>query len=147
MPSKTINMHGKLYDLLDEKVRVKKVAQTKAQEIRDGGQVAFLNPQKRKDKETNYWIYVADKSVRRTSSRKNVSIKILLEEYEKGTQNFIKWIKTVQEAQKVPENLPINESVKETLTIKEPKKVVPKKSKAATKKALATKKASKNSKK
>lgn len=137
MPSKTINMHGKLYDLLDEKIRVKKVAQTKAQEIRDNGQVAFLNPQKRKDKETNYWIYVADKSVRRTSSRKNVSIKILLEEYEKGTQSFIKWIKEVQKAQEqVSKNLPINESKKET-----PKKAPSKKAVAAAKKAAATKKA------
>ena len=133
MPSKQINMHGKLYDLLDDKIRIKKVAQTKAEEIRNGGQVAFLNPQKRKDKETNYWIYVADKSVRRTSSRKNISIKILLEEYEKGTQSFIKWIKEVQKAQEVPKNLPINESVKEI-----PKKVVSKKTNGKKKSSKKT---------
>jgi len=133
MPSKQINMHGKLYDLLDDKIRIKKVAQTKAEEIRNGGQVAFLNPQKRKDKETNYWIYVADKSVRRTSSRKNISIKILLEEYEKGTQSFIKWIKEVQKAQEVPKNLPINESVKETS-----KKVVSKKTNGKKKSSKKT---------
>lgn len=117
MPSKTINMHGKLYDLLDEKIRVKEIAQKKAQEIRDAGQVAFLNPQKRKDKETNYWIYVADKTARR-SSRKSVSSKLLLEEYKKGTQSFNKFMDELEKAQKPAEikDLPINQEVKKAPT-------------------------------
>ena len=128
MPSKTINMHGKLYDLLDEQIRVKKVAQAKAQEIRDNGQVAFLNPQKRKDQETNYWIYVADKSVRRASSRKSISSKILLEEFKKGSESFGKFMKELEKLQKeVPKNLPINESTKQSVKAKAPKKVVSKK--------------------
>ena len=135
MPSKTINMHGKIYDLLDEQIRVKKVAQVKAQEIRDGGQVAFLNPQKRKDKETNYWIYIAEKTTRR-SSRKNISSKVLLEEYKKGTQSFDKFMKALEEAQEVvKKELPINEEVK-----KAPSKT--KNSKKASSKAKNGKKAS-----
>lgn len=148
MPSETINMHGKIYTLLDEKIRVEKVAQIKAQEIRDGGQVAFLNPQKRKDKETNYWIYVAEKSVRRASSRKSISSKVLLEEYKKGASSFKEFMLELERVQKeVPKNLPINESVKET-----PKKVVLKKTttKKASKKTNGKKlssKAMKNTKK
>lgn len=148
MPSKTINMHGKLYDLLDEKIRVKKVAQTKAQEIRDGGKVAFLNPQKRKDKETNYWIYVAEKSARRVSSRKSISSKVLLEEYKKGASSFKEFMLELERVQKeVPKNLPINESVKEIPKKSNDKKATPKQSKVAWKKPLANKKANKNSKK
>jgi len=135
MPSKTINMHGKIYDLLDEQIRVKKVAQTKAQEIRDGGQVAFLNPQKRKDKETNYWIYVANKSERRASSKKSISSKILLEEYKKGSESFAKFMKELEQAQEVKKELAINETVP-----KEVPKEVPKK---APTKAKNGKKASK----
>ena len=129
MPSKTINMHGKLYDLLDEQIRVKKVAQAKAQEIRDNGQVAFLNPQKRKDKETNYWIYVADKSVRRASSRKSISSKLLLEEYKKGSESFNKFMKELEEAQKPAElvELAINELPKPSFKAKVPKAKIPKK--------------------
>jgi len=151
MPSETINMHGKIYDLLDEKIRVKKVAQTKAQEIRDNGQVAFLNPQKRKDKETNFWIYVAEKSVRRASSRKSISSKLLLEEYKKGSQSFSKFMKELEEAQKPAElvELAINELPKQTIKaeIKETsKKATAKKTaakKAAAKKAAAKKAAAK----
>jgi len=114
MPSKQINMHGKIYDLLDEKIRIKKIAQTKAQEIRDNGQVAFLNPQKRKDQETNYWIYVAEKTARR-SSKKSVSSKLLLEEYRKGEASFSKFMTELKKAQVVPvKELPINEEVKKT---------------------------------
>ena len=128
MPSKTINMHGKIYTLLDEKIRVKKVAQIKAQEIRDASQVAFLNPQKRKDKETNYWIYVAEKSIRRASSRKNISSKILLEEYKKGAISFKEFMKVLEEAQKPSElvELAINELPKQTIKVKAPKAKAPK---------------------
>ena len=145
MPSETINMHGKIYNLFDEKIRVKEVAQTKAQEIRDGGQVAFLNPQKRKDKETNYWIYIADKSVRRASSRKSISSKVLLEEYKKGASSFKEFMLELERVQKeVPKNLPINESVKETPKKVAPKKTIPKKTngKKKSSKKISSKKTS-----
>jgi len=116
MPSEKINMHGKIYQLLDNVERNKQQAQDKATEVRKSGMVAFLNPAKRKDKETVYFIYEAEKSVR-SRSRKSISSKLLLEEYKKGSESFDKFMKELekaQEAQETKKNLAINESAKET---------------------------------
>ena len=92
MPAKTINMHGKIYDLADEKSRTKLQAQEFAAEIRTQGKVAFLNPQKKKGQETKYYVYEAEKSIR-TSTKRNVAIETLLTEYNKGKESFLKWSK------------------------------------------------------
>lgn len=150
MPSETINMHGKIYDLLDNIERTKDQAQEKAIEIRANGQVAFLNPQKRKDKQTNYWIYTADKAIR-VSSRKSVSSKLLIVEYKKGNQSFGKFMKALEEAQKkIPKDLAINETKKLVLKKASTKKTNSKKSsskKALSKKTSGKKTLSKNGKK
>ena len=90
MPAKTINMHGKIYDLADEKSRSKLQAQKFAAEIREQGKVAFLNPQKKKGQETNYFVYKAEKSIR-TSTKRNVAIETIISELSKGKESFVKW--------------------------------------------------------
>lgn len=70
MTTQKINMHGKEYTLFDEVIRTKDQAQKAASEIREAGQVAFLNPRKRKDLETTYYIYVAEKAVRKKKESK-----------------------------------------------------------------------------
>lgn len=144
MPSKTINMHGKIYDLLDDTPRNKDQALATADSIRVDGRVAFLNPQKRKGQETNYWIYVADKTVRRVGSRKSISSKILLEEYKKGSESFGKFMDNLEKIQKQTEKeLAINEEAKET-----PKKALVKNGKKPNgKKAPVKKNGKKNGKK
>jgi len=90
MPAKTINMHGKIYDLADEKSRNKLQAQKFAAEIREQGKVAFLNPQKKKGQETKYFIYQAEKSIR-TSTKRNIAIETIVSELSKGKESFLKW--------------------------------------------------------
>jgi len=90
MPAKSINMHGKIYSLADEIERSKVLAQKFAQEIREQGRVAFLNPAKRKGQETVYYVYVADKSLR-VSTKRNVAIETIISELNKGTDSFLKW--------------------------------------------------------
>ena len=125
MPAKSINMHGKIYDLADEKSRTKDGALKLASEIRQQGKVAFLNPIKRKGQETMYCVYQAEKAVRNMSTRKNVSIKEILEQYSKGQESYGKWMDTLREAQK---EVPKKEVLKKETPKKEtPKKVVPKK--------------------
>ena len=99
MPTKQINMHGKLYDLLDEVERNKEFAQIRAQEIRDDGQVAFLNPRKRKGQETVYYIYIADKTIRKKRESKIKSeveaelIEIADEQVQEAIENLEKNLK------------------------------------------------------
>lgn len=69
MPTKSINMHGKKYNLTDETARTKAQAQAKAKALRKQGKVAFLNPQKRKGKTTKYHVYEAPKAVRKTKPK------------------------------------------------------------------------------
>ena len=123
MPAKTINMHGKIYNLADEKSRNKLQAQKFAAEIREQGKVAFLNPQKKKGQETNYFVYQAEKSIR-TSTKRNVAIETVISELSKGKESFVKWgielRKSFLEAQK-------ETSKKETPEKEIPKKETPKK--------------------
>ena len=131
MTAKTINMHGKIYDLADEKSRTKVGALKFAAEIRTQGKVAFLNPQKKKGQETMYFVYQAERS-ERTSTKRNVSIETIISELDKGTESFLKWSIELKnsfiEAQKeVPK--------KETPKKETPKQEAPKQnSKKATKK-------------
>ena len=123
MTAKTINMHGKIYDLADEKARTKEGALKFAAEIRTHGKVAFLNPQKKKGQETMYFVYQAEKS-ERTSTKRNVSIETIISELDKGTDSFLKWSielkKSFLEAKKeIPK--------KETPKKETPKKETPKK--------------------
>jgi len=99
MPAKTINMHGKIYSLVDEIERTKVLAQKFAQEIREQGRVAFLNPAKRKGQETVYYVYVAEKSLR-VSTKRNLAIETILTEYKKGSESFEKFIKELEATQK-----------------------------------------------
>jgi len=99
MPAKTINMHGKIYSLVDEQIRTKLQAQKFAQEIREQGSVAFLNPAKRKGQETTYYVYMADKSLR-VSIKRNLPIETILTEYKKGSESFKKFIKELEATQK-----------------------------------------------
>jgi len=123
MPAKSINMHGKIYDLTDEKLRTKIQAQKFASEIREKGKVAFLNPIIRKGQETMYSIYQAEKSTR-ISTRKNVAIETVISELSKGKESFVKWgnelKKSFLEAQK---EIPKKETPKKVI----PKKIVSKK--------------------
>lgn len=70
MPAKIIYMHKKKYDLVDGQERNKVDAQQVAIEIRSLGKVAFLNPRKRKDKPTTYFVYEAPKAERKTKKPK-----------------------------------------------------------------------------
>jgi len=123
MPAKTINMHGKIYDLADEKSRTKVQALKFAAEIREQGKVAFLNPQKKKGQETNYFVYQAEKSIR-TSTKRNVAIETIISELSKGKESFVKWgnelSKSFLEAKKETPK-------KETLKKETSKKETPKK--------------------
>jgi len=139
MPAKSINMHGKIYNLYDEIERTKIQAQKFAQEIREQGKVAFLNPLKRKNKETVYMIYVAEKSVRNISTRKYVSIKEILEEYSKGQESYSKWMDILRETQ-IIENATKNAYIKEILDKEIPKELVSKKSNKKIPKKLISKK-------
>lgn len=65
MVAPKINMHGKIYDLLDEIDRPVKEAKAKLAEIHAKGKRAFLNPRKRKNLETTYYIYTADPTPRK----------------------------------------------------------------------------------
>lgn len=128
MPAKTINMHGKIYDLADEKSRTKVQALKFAAEIREQGKVAFLNPQKKKGQETNYFVYQAEKSIR-TSTKRNVAIETLLTEYNKGKESFLKWSKElITTFLEVKKETPKKETPKkETLKKETPKKETSKK--------------------
>lgn len=55
-PTRTINMHGSLYTLYDEKARSKNEAQKIRQKLKSQGKAAFLNPRKRKAG-TQWFIY------------------------------------------------------------------------------------------
>lgn len=127
MPAPTINMHGKIYDLVDEKVRTKEQALKFADEIRTQGKVAFLNPQKKKGKAINHFIYQAEKSVR-VSRKKSVAIETIVSELSKGKESYLKWshelsksfLEAKKEANKVPEKeVPKKEVSKKTI----PKKI------------------------
>jgi len=82
MTTQKINMHGKEYTLFDEVIRTKDQAKQKASEIREAGQVAFLNPRKRKDLETTYYIYVAEKAVRKKKESKPITPKKLTQKID-----------------------------------------------------------------
>ena len=122
MTAKTINMHGKIYDLADEKARTKEGALKFAAEIRTHGKVAFLNPQKKKGQETMYFVYQAEKS-ERTSTKRNISIKVLLEEYRKGVASFKGFMLEIEKAQETPKEVPKKEVPKKET----PKKITSKK--------------------
>lgn len=55
-PTRTINMHGSLYTLYDEKARIKSEAQKVRQKLKAQGKAAFINPRKRKAG-TQWFIY------------------------------------------------------------------------------------------
>ena len=118
MPAKTINMHGKIYDLADEKSRTKLQAQEFAAEIRTQGKVAFLNPQKKKGQETKYYVYEAEKSIR-TSTKRNVAIETIISELDKETDSFLVWAVDLRNS--------FLEAQKETPKKETPKKETPKK--------------------
>ena len=65
MPTKSINMHGKLYKLSDQTLRTQAAAKSKAAKLRKQGKVAFLNPVKRKGQITKYYVYEALKAKRK----------------------------------------------------------------------------------
>ena len=65
MVAPKINMHGKIYDLYDEIDRSQVEAKKKLVEIHGEGLRAFLNPRKRKDQETTYYIYTAKPTPRK----------------------------------------------------------------------------------
>jgi len=121
MPAKTINMHGKIYDLVDEKIRTKEQALKFADEIRTQGKVAFLNPQKKKGIAINYFIYQAEKSVR-VSRKKSVAIETIVSELSKGKESYLKWShelsKSFLEAKKEANKIPEKEVPKKTTTTK-----------------------------
>ena len=129
MPTKSINMHGKIYDLADKKIRTKLQAQKFAGEIREKGKVAFLNPSIKKGKQTTYFVYEAEKSVRTSNRKKSIPIETFISELSKGKDSFSKWCleikKSYLEAQK--EVLKKEVPKKETSKKETPKKVVPKK--------------------
>lgn len=138
MAAKTINMHGKIYDLVDEKVRTKEQALKFAAEIRTQGKVAFLNPQKKKGKEINYFIYQAEKSIR-ISRKKSVAIETIVSELSKGKESYLKWSyelsKSFLEAKKKANKIPDKEVPKKEISKKTiPKKIVSKKTKNNKKK-------------
>jgi len=68
-PTKSINMHGKKYTLVDQTVRTQAAARTKAAQLRKQGKVAFLNPQKRKGQVNKYFVYVAPKAIRKVKAK------------------------------------------------------------------------------
>jgi len=75
MPTKSINMHGKRYNLSDETIRTQAAARTKATRLRKQGKVAFLNPVKRKGKPTKYYVYEALKGKRKAPTKRKVPTK------------------------------------------------------------------------
>lgn len=75
MPTKSINMHGKLYKLSDETIRTQAAAKAKAAKLRKQGKVAFLNPVKRKGKLTKYYVYEAPKGKRKVPTKRKAPIK------------------------------------------------------------------------
>ena len=74
MVNKEINMHGRLYQLHDEIERTKEDAQQVASDIRDKGMICFLNPRKRKNIETTYFIYSAQKAERKPKKPKTTIV-------------------------------------------------------------------------
>ena len=75
MPTKSINMHGKLYKLSDQTLRTQAAAKTKAAKLRKQGKVAFLNPVKRKGKPTKYYVYEALKGKRKAPTKRKAPAK------------------------------------------------------------------------
>lgn len=70
MVAPKINMHGKIYDLLDEIDLPQKEAKAKLAEVHKSGKRAFLNPRKRKNMETTYYIYTAEPTPRKPRETK-----------------------------------------------------------------------------
>lgn len=72
MVAPKINMHGKIYDLYDEVDRTQVDAKKELDLIHKTGKRAFLNPRKRKDQETTYYIYTAKPTPRKPREVKEV---------------------------------------------------------------------------
>lgn len=70
MTAPKINMHGKIYDLYDEVDRPQKEAKAELVKIHATGKRAFLNPRKRKNFETTYFIYTANPTPRKAPTSK-----------------------------------------------------------------------------
>lgn len=83
VPTRTINMHGRNYDLYDEKPRNKTDAGKIRKKLVNQGFSAFLNPRKRKSG-TEYFVYkkkaerrVSAISKRKSTPRKGITVKSL----------------------------------------------------------------------
>lgn len=76
MVAPKINMHGKIYDLYDEIDRSQVEAKKKLAEIHGEGLRAFLNPRKRKDQETTYYIYTAKPTPRKPRESKLKEVEV-----------------------------------------------------------------------
>lgn len=72
IPTSSINMHGKKYDLHDDKPRNKTDAQTLRKKLIKQGKASFLNPRKRKSG-TEYFVYekLAERRLKATSPKKS----------------------------------------------------------------------------
>jgi len=70
MVAPKINMHGKIYDLYDDVDRSQVDAKAELVKIHATGKRAFLNPRKRKDQKTTYYIYIADPTPRKPRESK-----------------------------------------------------------------------------
>lgn len=103
MVASKINMHGKIYDLLDEVDRPVKEAKAKLAEIHATGKRAFLNPRKRKNFETTYYIYTADPTPRKVSEPKKVEInEEVVEKTKKNEKKNGKKVPAKKNRKKVP---------------------------------------------
>ena len=74
MVAPKINMHGKIYDLYDEIDRSQVDAKAELVKIHTTGKRAFLNPRKRKNQETTYYIYTADPTPRKAPEPKKAPV-------------------------------------------------------------------------
>ncbi len=77
MVAPKINMHGKIYDLYDEIDRSQVEAKKELAKIHGTGMRAFLNPRKRKNQETTYYIYTAKPSERKAPVKKVEEVKVV----------------------------------------------------------------------